>query len=258
MTGYIAVVIGITVCWAIATLFYFSKTKPERGMWFQIGGIGILAGYITFLWIAGGRPPMKSVGETRLWYSLFLPVIGIYLMRHINDRWLAVYGMIVSFVFLVINAIKPSNFDRALMPALQSPLFIPHVLVYIFAYALLAGAAISCIASLIAIRRNGGVVIEKIDRLVSAGVALLSIGMLLGAIWAKISWGHYWTFDPKETWALISWLVFVIYMHWRRNGSGNTSHAAYFIIAGFLFVLVCWFGVNYLPAAAGSMHIYGR
>lgn len=90
------------------------------------------------------------------------------------------------------------------MPALQSPWFAPHVIVYMFSYAMLGAAALIAIYLLIRARRKGidEGMMSLCDNLVYVGMAFLTIGMLFGALWAKEAWGHYWNWDPKETWRL--------------------------------------------------------
>ncbi len=88
------------------------------------------------------------------------------------------------------------------MPALQSPWFVPHVTVYMFSYSVLGCAFIMACAGLAKHRAD---YLEATDKLVYTGLAFLTVGMLTGAIWAKAAWGHYWSWDPKETWAAVTW-----------------------------------------------------
>ena len=143
---------------------------------------------------------------------------------------------------------------KTLVPALQSPWFAPHVFVYIFAYTLLG------IAVVIAWWKSA-------DDLVYVSLAFLTIGMLFGALWAKEAWGHYWSWDPKETWAAITWLSYLVYVHYRHtslrnslpsNKEGGRSRLAFWIlIVSFILLQMCWWGINYLPSAQGSsVHTY--
>ena len=94
--------------------------------------------------------------------------------------------------------------------------------------------------------------------LVYAGVAFLSIGMLLGSLWAKEAWGNYWSWDPKETWAVITWMGYLIYIHLRLFGRVGSKSLYVLLIFSFLALQMCWYGVNYLPAAQQSIHLYNR
>ena len=133
---------------------------------------------------------------------------------------------------------------KTLVPALQSPWFAPHVFVYIFAYCLLG------IAVLIAWWK-------QVDDLVYVSFAFLTIGMLFGALWAKEAWGHYWSWDPKETWAAITWIAYLIYIHYRRLPQQRNRMAFWMLIGSFVLLQICWWGINYLPSAQGSsVHTY--
>ena len=79
---------------------------------------------------------------------------------------------------------------------------------------------------------------------------------VIGAIWAKEAWGHYWTWDPKETWALLTWLCYLIYIHIRFQHRQSIKTPLWFLAGSFVVLLLCWFGVNYIPAAQTSIHTY--
>lgn len=97
------------------------------------------------------------------------------------------------------------------------------------------------------------------DELVYTGTAFLTIGMLTGAIWAKDAWGNYWSWDPKETWAAITWTIYLLYIHIRLQRTYKSKRLLYgLLIAGFVSLQMCWYGVNYLPAAQKSVHLYNR
>ncbi|MCX7986275.1 MAG: cytochrome c biogenesis protein CcsA, partial [Bacteroidales bacterium] len=96
------------------------------------------------------------------------------------------------------------------------------------------------------------------DTLVYTGFSFLTFGLLLGALWAKEAWGHYWSWDPKETWALITWLAYLLYIHVRQSRAENYKLAFQILAFAFILLLVAWFGVNYLPAAQSSVHVYSR
>jgi len=135
---------------------------------------------------------------------------------------------------------------------------VPHVIVYMFAYALLAA---SSLAGLKAIymdyrRKNWSEVPDLADNFVYLGFAFLTMGLLFGALWAKEAWGHYWTWDPKETWAFITWTAYLIYIHYRYRHNDNHKQAMWILVIAFALLLICWFGVNYLPTAQNSVHTY--
>ncbi len=100
--------------------------------------------------------------------------------------------------------------------------------------------------------------IQQLDRwsyrIISLGFILLTIGILSGAVWANEAWGSYWNWDPKETWAFITWTVFAIYLHIRTNKNYETVNSAIVASMGFLIIWICYFGVNLLGI---GLHSYG-
>nr|ARD02271.1 cytochrome c heme attachment protein [Chamaerhodos erecta] len=100
--------------------------------------------------------------------------------------------------------------------------------------------------------------IQQLDRwsyrIISLGFILLTIGILSGAVWANEAWGSYWNWDPKETWAFITWTIFAIYLHIRTNKNVETVNSAIVASVGFLIIWICYFGVNLLGI---GLHSYG-
>jgi ABC-type transport system involved in cytochrome c biogenesis permease subunit len=217
-------------------------------------GLAVVAGLIAWLWFSLGRPPLRTLGETRLWYAGLTVAAGSLIAWRLGSPALRVPMAALGVLFLALNLALPQALDRTLMPALQSPWFVPHVVVYLLAYAVLGLSAGVAVWRLI--RREDDA--ELALRLVHAGLPLLTIGLCLGAIWAKEAWGHYWAWDPKETWALLTWIAYVCLIHAER-GLMRRPRACLAVIAGcFAVVLLCWFAVNWLPSTAVSVHTYTR
>ena len=214
-----------------------------------------LGSFIAVLWGSLGRPPLKTMGETRLWYSFFALLSGLFTYVRWRYKWILSFSTVLATVFIVINILKPEIHDQSLMPALQSPWFIPHVTVYMFSYSLLGCAFLIAVFGLF---RSGEDMLQAADTLVYIGTAFLTFGMLSGAIWAKAAWGHYWSWDPKETWALATWLSYLLYMHLRITGKGSGKALCLLLVFSFLCLQMCWWGVNYLPSAQDSIHVYNR
>ena len=100
--------------------------------------------------------------------------------------------------------------------------------------------------------------LQLADNLVYIGFSFLTLGLLFGALWAKEAWGHYWTWDPKETWAFLTWLAYLTYMHFRTYQPKKTRAPLWTLSLAFVVLLICWFGINYLPSAQNSVHVYSR
>jgi len=235
--------------------------KGKRALWvygFTLAGLAVFFSFIVAMWISLERPPMRTMGETRLWYSFFLPLAGLITYARWKYKWILGFSFLLSLVFVCVNLFKPDIHDKTLMPALQSPWFTPHVMVYMFAYAMLGAAAVMAVY-LLWLKRETPERRELAlcDNLVYAGLAFMTLGMLFGAIWAKEAWGHYWDWDPKETWAAATWLGYLAYVHFRLDRPSAYRKALVILLVSFVLLQMCWYGINYLPSARGvSIHTY--
>ncbi len=248
--------------WAIAmvTVWWYNRSVFIKYLSdiLIISGITLMSVFIVMMWISLERPPLRTLGETRLWYALFMPVVAFLILRLWKYGWLASFMLLMGLVFLIINLMKPEIHDKTLMPALQSVWFVPHVIVYIAGYSLLGASALVAAVGLFYryFRPEKKDIINIADNLVYAGFGFLTPGLVFGALWAKQAWGHYWTWDPKETWALITWLAYIIYIHLRFSRLRSGTTIMWILVLSFAALLICWFGINYLPAAQNSVHIY--
>ena len=127
-----------------------------------------------------------------------------------------------------------------------------------FSYAILGAVTLIAIYYLFNEKKLTGKdkLMEMTDNLVYVGTALITIGMLLGAIWAKEAWGHYWSWDPKEPWAAATWISYLIYIHIRLKKDISNRTAMIVVIISFVILQMCWWGLNYLPSAQQSIHVY--
>ena len=207
---------GAATCWLSGAILALSGTSRRRlAVWITGAGILIMTAFLVAYWVGLERPPLRTMGETRLWYALFVMVAGWFVYVRWHYPWLVLLTTVMAVVFLTLNLIHPELHDRTLMPALQSYWFVPHVAVYMMAYALLGCTFLLAIAGCV---KHTGNYLPVADRLAYIGTALLTLGMLSGALWAKDAWGHYWNWDPKETWAAATWFLYVGYIHWRLYG----------------------------------------
>ena len=252
------------IFWILGTsLIYASGLKSflkPLGHIALLLGIGVLSTFALMLWIQLGRPPMRTLGETRLWYALFLFIIGYMTYLRWGYKWVLALTFFFASAFLIINLLHPETYEKTLMPALQSPWFIPHVIVYIFAYAMLGFSWVFSIYGLYMfyLKNFQMKILNVADNLVYIGFAFLTTGLLFGALWAKEAWGHYWTWDPKETWAFLTWLVYLVYIHTRYFHYTKVRLHLWMLCFIFIVLLLCWFGVNYMPSAQNSVHVYAN
>lgn len=249
---------GALLLWGVgAALALKSKTKTLPVV-MTTAGLIVFFIFIAALWHSLERPPLRTMGETRLWYSFFLPVAGLLTYLRWNYRWILSFTTILSAVFIVVNIVNPDIHNKVLMPALQSPWFAPHVIIYMFSYAILGAVTLIAIYYLVREKQlsDKTSIMQTADNLVYAGTACITLGMLMGAIWAKEAWGHYWSWDPKETWAAATWIGYLLYIHYRLKKSSSDKTAMILLLIAFILLQICWYGVNYLPSAQQSIHSY--
>jgi ABC-type transport system involved in cytochrome c biogenesis permease subunit len=248
----------VAVLFWVAGAFAAWRNKTGIASASTVLGLLVFFSFILSMWISLERPPLRTMGETRLWYSFFLPLVGLIVYSRWKYKWILSFSTVLALVFICVNLFKPEIHDKTLMPALQSPWFAPHVIVYMFAYAVLGAATVLAVFLLFK-KKSLTSEMDIADNLVYVGLAFLTIGMLFGAMWAKEAWGHYWSWDPKETWAAITWLAYLIYVHYRQLPRHKERLALWSLIISFALLQMCWWGINYLPSAQGSsVHTYNK
>ncbi len=206
-------------------------------------------------WYVAEHLPMSNGFETMqfmAWATLLLTII----LRKIEP--VKQFGPLLASFALLVAMITDSNPQiTQLMPVLQSPLLSMHVMVIMFSYALFGLMALIAIQGIIADRRNDKAKTEKLAALscmlLYPAVSLLAIGIFVGAVWANVSWGRYWSWDSKETWALITMLIYAAPLHKDIKWLNKPVHVHVYMLLAFLSVLMTYFGVNYFLA---GMHSY--
>ncbi len=196
-----------------------------------------------------------------VYLGIFMMLAGalcLVVLKYVPKRkWVLLVALLLTgfFTYLTVSRMGPTAKEQP--PALQSPWFIPHLIVYMAGYAMLATATLIAVYMLIKPGKAERTGMNLLDNLVYVGLAFLTIGMLFGALWAKEAWGHYWSWDPKETWAAITWISYLVYVHFRRGRPDDRRTACWILIFAFICLQMCWWGINYLPSAQGnSVHTY--
>ena len=238
-------------------------------------------------WYISGRIPLGNGYETMIFMALVLMIITLLLCRRFP--FALPFGFLLSGFTLLVAYLSEMNPQiTPLMPVLNSPILSSHVSIIMIAYALLAFLLLNGIYCLILIWKKHKSKMENLEKqsldgketdhgiqkasvptsakieqltllsrlLLYPAVFCLSIGIFLGAIWANVSWGSYWSWDPKEVWALITLMVYGVPFHDRllRSLRRPVLFHGYLVVA-FLVVLMTYFGVNYL---LGGMHSYAN
>jgi len=203
-------------------------------------------------WMISGTIPMSNGYETMLVTAWFIMIITLLLYR--KAYIIITFGFLISgFLLLVshINYMNPSI--THIMPVLNSPLLSIHVSVIMMSYALLCLTFLCAVTGLL-MRRQSEMLMILSKIFLYPALTTLGIGIFIGAIWANVSWGQYWSWDPKETWALITFMVYAVVVH-TQSLSAFRKPAYYhiYILLAFCTVIMTYFGVNYV---LGGMHSY--
>lgn len=231
--------------------------------------VGVAAAFVFFLvltivlglfWIASGHIPFSNGAETMLtiaWTAMLASVLSFK-----RFSIMLPFGIIVASLAALVSAMGNANpAVTQLMPVLSSPLLSIHVSLMMLSYTVLAIIMVNGICGLVASLRHTSVsdsasakMARMSEALMYPALFFLGSGIIAGSIWANVSWGCYWNWDPKETWALITFLIASLGVH-RTRLPFLRSHRAYHIYTLILFasVFFTYFGVNYL---LGGMHSY--
>ena len=223
-------------------------------------------------WLISGYFPLSNLYESLLFLSWCLLFILKLVESKTNSKIigavvLPIILLIISFATLVLP--KPMQYSSPLVPSLQSNWLMMHVSMMMFSYSILILGSLLSILMLVLIKTkntnsslnflvtNKNLIINLDNwsyRTIGLGFPLLTIGIISGAVWANEAWGSYWSWDPKETWALITWLIFAAYIHARLSKGWGGEKVAILGSCGFFVVWVCYLGTNFLGQ---GLHSYG-
>ena len=182
-----------------------------------------------------GHVPMQNMYEFLMCIAAILPVLTVFAWRD-GDRHTLLVDAALQALVLVPVAFFMDGRVKHLMPALQSPFFVPHVGAYVLGYVVLVRAAFG-------VGR----------RFIGSGFFLLTLGLVLGAAWGKVCWGHWWQFDPKEMWSLATWFVYIAYFHVRGRISAKGENIFLAVGAVMIVLTLTWINLSRLFT---GMHSY--
>ncbi len=207
---------------------------------------------LTLRWIISGNVPMSNGYESMLTVAWFVMLISMILQFRL--RIVMVFGFLLSGFFLLVSHIN--QMDPAIgqmMPVLNSPLLSLHVSVIMMSYALLSLTFICGIMGIIL--RSHGEELQALSRIfLYPALTTMGIGIFIGAIWANVSWGNYWSWDSKETWALITFMIYAVVVHTQTLPAFRKPLVYHvYITFAFLSIVMTYFGVNYFLT---GMHSY--
>ncbi len=262
------ILVGVTFAYLAASVLYLC-------LWvFKNQTVGKLATALTWLtlaahtasivirWLASyemgiGHAPFSNLFESLVFFGWTLALIYLVMEHKTAMKTIGAFALPLAF-FALLYAIKQDPGIKPLLPALKSNWLIAHVITCFLGYAGF-GASFALAIMYLSTGQTKNPEAPKAAQLddliyqtVVVGFILLTAGIVTGAIWANSAWGTYWAWDPKETWSLVTWLVYAALLHSRFMRGWHGKRIAIFSIVGFACVLFTYFGVNYL----GGLHAY--
>jgi cytochrome c-type biogenesis protein CcsB len=266
----------ITFIYGLATLLYvfswiFKKELPGKIATAVTGvaATGNLIGII-FRWVESyqmgiGHAPLSNLYESLIFFAMTIALIHLYISFRYKIRFIGVVASPIPFLAMAYASLpKVNDTIQPLIPALQSNWLITHVMSCFVGYSAFAIAFGISIMFLIKPSDEGvqkgiasrfpdfDILDDLTHQMVMFGFLFLSIGIITGAVWANQAWGRYWGWDPKETWSLITWLIYATLLHARLMRGWQGKKIAILSCIGFFAVIFTYFGVNLLP----GLHSY--
>jgi ABC-type transport system involved in cytochrome c biogenesis permease subunit len=235
------------------------RGRGRLGTRLFIYGAAALVAALAVRWAQVGHAPMQSLFEVFLCLGALICPLWLFCRKALGAKGPAV-GPFLGLIVLMPAGFVFSAEPRALPPALQSWLFIPHVSAYMLGYIVLMLAAAQAIMQLAVAARAGDEAAVPYElatyRIVKLGFPLLMLGLALGAVWGKLAWGDYWNWDPKELWSLTTLLVYVGYFHFRAlYGTKYPLANAVLALAGAGAIIITLLWLNLADRFPG-MHAY--
>ncbi len=258
----------------IGALIFRAKTASLVASILTLLTFLVLTGGIGLRWYESyqmgfGHAPLSNMYESLVFFAWSIVIFYLVLEFKFKNRILGAFAIPFAFVSMAYASFaKGINQEIApLIPALQSNWLIAHVMTCFIGY---AAFAVACGLGIMYLLKSDGkkekttgligtlpplkIIDDIIHKTIIFGFLWLSVGIITGAIWANSAWGTYWSWDPKETWSLITWFVYAATLHARFTRGWTGKRIAWLAIIGFISVIFTYFGVNFLLA---GLHSYG-
>jgi ABC-type transport system involved in cytochrome c biogenesis permease subunit len=258
----IKLTIAALALYVLAFLFVICRKKSliAAGKAFASAAFGLHTAALVVRWIVSyragfGHAPASNLYESLVvlsWAVMLASLIFLWVKKSLQA---VIFACPIIIMILLYASFAPGmdNSVRPLVPALKSNWLLIHVITCMAGYALLAlGTVLTVYEKYFKSRENDSGAKEAAYIFITSGFVVFSIGIMTGAVWAQTAWGRYWGWDPKETWALITWLVYAASLHARKRYGASSMFYAGLVISGLACILFTYFGVNYLP----GLHSY--
>jgi len=244
--------------WLAAVGAYLARAR-RVGSYLFASGFVLMAVAFAVRWAQVARPPMRDMFDVFLFMGVLLWPLWAFCQRALGAKGPATAALVGVAVLFPVGFVFGAEAQQ-LPPALRSRLFVPHVATYVLAYVVLILA--SAQALMVVFSREQQHRFERepaTHRMIEFGFPLLTLGLILGAVWGQRAWGDYWNWDPKELWALATWLIYVGYFHFRAvSGAKRPRANAAFAIAGALTMVLSLLWVNLAGRIFPGLHVYAK
>ncbi|MDM8551333.1 c-type cytochrome biogenesis protein CcsB [Desulfobacterales bacterium HSG2] len=270
LLSIVTFIYGLSAVLYISAWIFKKETPGKVATYVSVAGLALNTAGIILRWVESyklgiGHAPLSNMYESLVFFSWTIIILYLVIEYRYKYRVIGAFAAPIAFLAMAYASLSPSKDIQPLIPALKSNWLIAHVITCFLGY---AGFAIACGLSLMYLLKQTDtenrsqllahfpkpkILDELTHQMIMFGVLFLSIGIITGAVWANSAWGTYWSWDPKETWSLITWLIYATLLHARLMRGWHGTRIAYISIAGFAAVMFTYFGVNYLP----GLHSYG-
>lgn len=250
------IIIIAAVFYTAAFVLYLRKrTKPGAVFWILAEAASVTLVVNNF--VVNDYVPFVSMYQVLTFASALFGAVYLYMAFLRDGKWAAPYVIGCSLILSMGLCFMDIHSVWHFPPALRSVYFVPHILMYVISY-IMAAAAFAMTVTKLFVRRDE-LRLKQLDGGIYDCVCVLfpfmTAGMLLGAVWANEVWGAFWSWDLKECWALVTWLIFMTWLHFRRS-VGLSKYRDILLVLGFASVIVTFFFVNKMNAAETSLHTY--
>ncbi|MFH2075340.1 MAG: c-type cytochrome biogenesis protein CcsB [Pseudomonadota bacterium] len=258
----------------VSYLAFRSETLGKVATGTLLAGVLVETAAILLRWYESyqmgiGRAPLTNLYESLVFFAWTIAIVYLLMERKFGIKTTGAFVTPFPFIIMAYASMNPNEI-QPLVPALQSNWLISHVVTCFVGYAAFAvsfGVSFLYLFKVKAENRpakNPGGLLNYLPasdlldevgyKTIAIGFPLLTIGIITGAFWANVAWGTYWSWDPKETWSLIVWLIYAAYLHARITKGWRGKKAAALSIVGFSATIFCYLGVNLLLS---GLHSYG-
>ena len=241
---------------------------------FSVAGLIAHSGAIVLRWVESyrmgmGHAPFSNLYESLIFFAWTIMLLYMLVEWRTRSRTMGAFATPLAFLAMAYASYSPNinSQIQPLIPALKSNWLISHVITCFFGYAafgLSFGLSIMYLIKRLEGQGSGNVFLRLIPgrghldelnyQMVVIGFLMLTLGIITGSVWAHSAWGTYWSWDPKETWSLITWLIYASVLHSRLVRGWKGRRIAILCFIGFFCVLFTYFGVNYLA----GLHSYAK